>query len=154
MLKAFVAGTLPEAEAVALAQHIDSCPVCQQALCAEDDLHQVLLDCADEPLPPPGLVDDIISGARAHEKRGSSRSPGPAPAVAVALLGAAGLLFAILGEPAQVVTDGITMGVGLGVVASLAGGPSGLGSWAVVPGLAMVAGVVLAGSHVAKRFRR
>ena len=151
---AFVAGSLPEARAVAVAEHLDSCVICQQAVFAQDDLHQALLDSADEPLPPPGLVGDILEGAADHAGRASSRAPGPAPAVAIALLGAAGLLFAVLGEPAQVVTDGVTMGVGLGVVASLVGGPSGLGGWAVAPGLAMLVGIVLAGSHVAKRFRR
>jgi hypothetical protein len=154
VLKAFVAGSMPEARAIAVAEHVDSCAVCQQALFALDDLHQELMGCAEEPIPPPDLVESILSGAGVHAQRASRRGPGPAPAVAIALLGAAGLLFAVLGEPAQVVTDGVTMGVGLGVVASLMGGPSGLGGWAVAPGLVMVAGIMLAGSHVAKRFRR
>ena len=147
---AFVAGELPEARAVAIAEHLDSCPSCQQAAFAEDDLHQMLLDASDEPLPPAGLVGDILADAESLPARG----PGPAPAVAIALLGAAGFLFAVLGEPAQVLTEGVTMGLGLGVVASVAGGPSGLGGWAVAPGLVMVGSIVLVGAHLAKRFRQ
>lgn len=137
---------------MAVALHLDSCPGCQRAALEEDELHQLLVDAADEPLPPIDLVGDIL--AEAELEAVAKRSPGPAPAVAIALLGAAGFLFAVLGEPAQVLTEGVTVGMGLGVVASVAGGPSGLGGWAVAPGLVMVSGLVLVGTHLVRRYRK
>ena len=63
-------------------------------------------------------------------------------------------LFALLGEPAAVFTDSVTVGLGVGVVASMVGGPSGLGEWAVAPGLALLVGVGLVGRHLVSRYRR
>lgn len=152
LLRSFVEGGIDEARAVEVALHLDSCPACQRSAFEEDDLHQLLLDAADEPLPPAGLVSDIL--AEADAARAVQKSPGPAPAVAIALLGAAGFLFAVLGEPAQVLTESVTVGVGLGVVASVAGGPSGLGGWAIAPGVVLVSGLLLVGSHLVRRHRR
>lgn len=149
VLADFVDGSLPDAAAVAVAEHLDSCSACQQLVFAEDKLHQMLVGAADEPLPPPELVNEIIASVSTSPRR----SPGPAPAVAVALLGAAAFLFAFLGEPTAVFADTVTVGLGVGAVASMLGGPSGLGEWAVAPGLALLVGVGLVGRHLVSRYR-
>lgn len=138
LIDAFLLGEVDEATAVQLAAHFDSCPACRQRAFAQDDLHTALMASEEHAEPPADLVQAILE-AQPDPPAHTSR----VPVIAMALLAASGLIFAMLGNPAGLVSEGAAWGRGLSMAATAVGGPSGLGGWVAAPGLAVVAGVVL-----------
>lgn len=133
---AFVAGLLSEAECVAIAVHLDDCAPCRQLILAEDDLHAALVDEGEALAPPRDLIPAILADQR-------TPGPGPVPAISLALLGAAALLLAVLGEPAQLFAEGAAWGRGIATMATVFSQPAAFGLWPALPGALVVAGVVL-----------
>ncbi len=150
MLACFIAGDLDDASAVEVAHHLDSCPPCRQRAFAEDDLHTILMEADEDALPPADLVPTILASAPLEQ---APHQEGRVPVLAMAMLAAAGLLFAMMGNPADLVADGAAWGRGLTLAATAVGGPSGLGGWIAAPGLAAVAGAVLWAASQRSRHR-
>jgi len=137
-MEAFLAGRVDEATAVRVAEHLDSCATCRQQALADDDLHRALTRAEEQASPPAGLAGEILaSEARRVEKSGRT------PVIAMALLAAACLVFASVGNPSGLFSEGAAWSRGLSIAAGAMGGASGIGGWVAAPGLALFAGVLL-----------
>lgn len=79
-LKRFSLGTLEEAEAVAVALHIDECPQCAAIASAADPLTHAFNE-IDDPIVPLDLIDEILDIAE------EPVSLGPEPAIAAGFSG-------------------------------------------------------------------
>jgi len=80
-LDAFVAGTLSEARAVEVAEHLDACPACLARVTATDPLTP-LFAAAPDAEPPRALAGAIQRALRTppHPSPGVGSAPAPAPA--------------------------------------------------------------------------
>ena len=108
----FVQGDLGEADAVAVALHLDDCPRCATRAAGFDPMASAFASC-DDPLVPDGLISDVLE-ATADIPLGVAVQTPEAPPVrvpvgellaAAGLLSAAGMLFLVLGEPTALAAD-------------------------------------------------
>ncbi|MCB9759386.1 MAG: hypothetical protein H6739_06060 [Alphaproteobacteria bacterium] len=102
LLRRFVEGYLDEPVAVAVAEHLDGCPLCCTRAAAAEPLSQAFA-AVDDPVCPPDLVDDILAALEAP----TPERPLPRAELlaASALLSAAALLLFGLGDPAGLLAE-------------------------------------------------
>jgi anti-sigma factor RsiW len=138
VIDAFLAGEVDEVTAVRVAQHLDSCPACRQMAFMEDALHSALVGADERAEAPDGLASEIL---RAHTQE--VEHSGRTPVIAMALIAAAGLVFASGGNPSGLFSEGAAWSRGLSMAASAVSGVSGIGGWVAAPGVALFAGLAL-----------
>lgn len=101
LMRRFSVGALDEDVAIAVADHIDGCPLCLTRAIAADPLADAFA-AVDDPTCPPDLIEDILQ---------VSRRPSAAPLpraellASAALLSLAGMLLLGLGEPLSLLTE-------------------------------------------------
>jgi len=100
LLRRFVAGELPEEDAITVALHVDDCPACAgRALAAEPMAmaFSAALSQDTDLVLPPKLLPEI----RSRLAREAAGPPASVPALVAGLSAAALLLFLLLGAPGE-----------------------------------------------------
>jgi hypothetical protein len=138
VIDSFLAGEVDEETAVRVAEHLDSCTACRQISFMEDDLHGELVGADERAEAPDGLASEILL-AHAQDVERSGRTP----VIAMALIAAAGLVFASVGNPSGLFSEGAAWSRGLSMAAGAVSGVSGIGGWVAAPGAALFAGLAL-----------
>ncbi len=101
MVARFTRGSLDERTAVEIARHIDSCSRCANQAALADPLSQAFAS-LDDPQIPGDLADDILLALQYDTPE---RAPAPEILASASLLLAAGLVMALGGDPAGLVSE-------------------------------------------------
>ncbi|HJN73438.1 MAG TPA: zf-HC2 domain-containing protein [Myxococcota bacterium] len=146
-LGSFVRGDLGEADAVAVALHLDDCPRCATRAAGFDPLASAFASC-DDPLVPDDLVAavlaaaaDIPIGVAPSGVAPSGVAPEPERAriplgellAAAGLLSAAAMLFLMLGEPTALAADAALAASAGITAANLVATELSTSTWVVMP---------------------
>ena len=140
LLTSFLEGDVSEQVAIHIAEHIDECPRCLNRATAMEPLALAFAS-LDDPEPPDDLVESILILAAEPD-----RLPSAEMMVGAGLLGFAGLLVGVTGNPVGLVVElGIVLSAVAGIGRALAEGLVHTGALAsIVTLLAMLGSLATA----------
>lgn len=106
LLRRFTRGALEEEVAVAVAEHLDACPLCGTRAIALDPLADAFA-AMDDPVCPPELIEEIVAAAQAP---GLVELPKAELIASAGLLSLAAMLLFGLGEPVGLLAELAVLG--------------------------------------------